>query len=233
MAAQLSLALSLRDEATFDNFLVRPDSVRAQAVQVLQGKLYPGQHLVYLWGAPQAGVSHLLQAACHYYLEQQRGAQYLPLQDMIGFEAESLLVGLEQLPLVCLEDIDRIQGNPQWEKAIFTLYNSIRDRGGLMLVAADRSPRELQLGLADLKSRWSSGLTYHFNPYNDEEKLAILRFRASRLGLELGEDVALFILTRGSRNMDQLMTYLKQLDAESLRARRRITIPFVKETFHW
>ncbi|MGD9660348.1 MAG: DnaA regulatory inactivator Hda [Porticoccaceae bacterium] len=233
MASQLSLALSLRDEATFDNFLTRPDSVRAQAVQVLQGKLYSGQHLVYLWGAPQAGVSHVLQAACHYYLEHQRGAQYLPLEEVISFEPESLLVGLDQLPLVCLEDIDRIQGKPSWEKAIFTLYNSLRDKGGLMLVSADRPPRELQLGLADLKSRWSSGLTYHFRPYSDEDKLDILRFRASRLGLELSEDVALFILSRGSRNVDQLIGYLKLLDAESLRARRRITIPFVKKTFHW
>lgn len=233
MSSQLSLALSLRDEATFDNFLTPGPSVRGQACQLLQGRLSPGESLAYLWGGRDCGISHILQASCHHYLARGKPVQYLPLGDTIGFDAESLLAGLDQLALVCLQDIHLIEGVAGWEREVFNLFNKMRERKNLLVVTSDRPPRELALALADLKSRLSSGLVYHFKPYSEPEKLEILCFRAARLGLDISEEVAQFIMHRGGRQLEQLMTYLQQLDAASLRAQRRITIPFVKETFGW
>lgn len=233
MHAQLSLALSLRDEATFANFLAAAGSPRAQAVEVLQGQLYAGETLCYLWGAQGCGISHALQATCHHFSETGRSAQYLPLADLLDFDPESLLIGLEWQALVCLKDIHLVQGQMAWERAIFNLFNRMRDAGNLLVVAADRAPRELTLALPDLHSRLSSGIVYHFSPYTDREKGDILRFRASRLGLDMSDEVALFILNRSGRGLEGLMASLQQLDKASLRAQRKITIPFVKDVFDW
>ena len=152
---------------------------------------------------------------------------------MLAFEPAELLAGLERQAVVCLADIHLIENKPDWQRAIFNLFNGVRDHGNLLVVSANSPPRELGLSLADLQSRLTSGIVYHFSAYTDEEKTAILRFRAARLGLEISEEVALFVINRGGRNLDQLLDYVKQLDAASLRAQRRITIPFVKEVFAW
>jgi len=233
MPSQLSLSLSLRDEATFANFLAPTGSLRAQAVQVLQGELNPGETLCYLWGGQGSGISHAIQATCHHFSATMRTAQYLPLADLLELDPEALLAGLEWQALVCLKDVHLIQGKLTWERAIFNLFNRTRDAGNLLVVAADRAPRDLVLSLPDLHSRLSSGIVYHFGAYTDREKGDILRFRASRLGLDMSDEVAHFILSRGGRDLAHLMTCLQQLDKASLRAQRKITIPFVKTVFGW
>jgi DnaA family protein len=231
MHPQLNLALSLKDDATFDNFLASADSVRAQARGVL---LNPGaENLIYLWGSADSGRSHLLQAVCHHYLQDQKSAQYLPLADLVSFDPEALLANLDALPLVCLESVETIVARPAWEQGLFNLFNGIKARGGLLVVTASCAPRDLPLALPDLKSRLSSGIAFHLGAYSDSEKLAIVRFRAGRLGLDLSEEAAGFILNRGERGLDALLARLRQLDVASLRAQRRVTIPFIKALFHW
>ncbi len=233
MSDQLSLALSLRDEATFANFYAAPGSVRAQATAALVASVDTREPLVYLWGGCGTGISHVLQATCHHYLQAGLTVQYLPLEDVAGFDPDSLLAGLELQSLVCLEGLEHIVGNKPWERGLFGLFNKLRDRGNSLVVSAVKPPRELGLELADLQSRLSCGLTCHFAPYSDGDKLAIIRFRGGRLGIELSEEVAAFILSRGDRNMDNLITSLRRLDSAALKAQRRVTIPFVKEVFGW
>jgi DnaA family protein len=231
MHPQLNLALSLKDEATFDNFLAPADSVRAQACGAL---LNPGgENLIYLWGSADSGRCHLLQAACHHQLHNNSAAQYLPLAEIAGLDPQALLASLDELPLVCLEGLEAVADNLGWEKALFNLFNGIKARGGLLVVTANCAPRDLPLGLPDLKSRLASGLTYHLRAYTDSEKLAIVRFRAGRLGLDMSEEAAGFILNRGERGLEDLLARLRQLDVASLRAQRRVTIPFIKALFHW
>ncbi|MCK9467999.1 MAG: DnaA regulatory inactivator Hda [Porticoccaceae bacterium] len=236
VTSQLSLPLSLRDEATFGNFLAPTGSVRAQVVDLLQNLargVDEGETSIYLWGGEGAGCSHLLQAACHEYQRQGRGVQYLPLDELCDLEPDGLLADLEHQALVCLAHIEAVAGNHAWELAIFNLFNRMRESGSLLLIGADRPPRELPVTLPDLQSRLTWSLVFHLPFYGEMEKVAILRFRAARLGIELGEEVAAFILNRGERSLATLMSYLARLDKASLCARRRVTIPFVKAAFGW
>lgn len=236
MANQLSLPLSLRDEATFDNYLAPAGTVRAQVVNLLQSLARgtdSGETSVYLWAGEGAGCSHLLQAACHDYQCQGLGVQYLPLDELGDVEPAGLLADLEYQSLVCLSRLEAVAGDSAWELAIFNLFNRMRDHGNLLLMGAACPPRELPVGLPDLQSRLAWSLVFHLPPYADADKIAILRFRASRLGIELGEDTAAFVLNRGERSLETLMSYLSRLDKASLSARRRVTIPFIKTEFGW
>ena len=42
-----------------------------------------------------------------------------------------------------------------------------------------------------------------------------------------------FILTRGERSMNALFELLERLDQASLQEKRKLTIPFLKETLDW
>jgi DnaA family protein len=56
-----------------------------------------------------------------------------------------------------------------------------------------------------------------------------LRLRASRRGLDLSDEAAVYLLHRVPRDLHSLFGVLDQLDDASLAAQRRLTIPFLRE----
>ncbi|WP_420824459.1 DnaA regulatory inactivator Hda [Sulfurivermis fontis] len=219
---QLTLRIGLRDSATFANFLPGDNAAALHLLQ--QG----GEPFIYLWGAGGSGRSHLLQAACHAVTAGGGSPAYLPLAGLAD-TGVAMLDGLEQMSLVCLDDLQAVAGNAAWEEALFHLYNRVRDAGGRLLAAADASPVTLGIQLADLRSRLAWGPVFQLQPLDDAGKLAALQLRARARGMDLSEEVGTYLLRRCPRDMQALFELLERLDQASLAAQRRLTIPFVRE----
>ena len=229
-AVQLPLGVGLRDEATLDNFCFTFSPTPLLPLLEQQSG-DDGEPIIYLSGPPGCGRSHLLQAACH--LRGAGGALYLPLEQLLGMPADEVLAGTEHMGLVCLDDIDRVAADPAWERALFNLYNRVRETGARLLISANAAPRNLPVRLPDLQSRLSWGVVLQLPEPDDEAKLAILRFRAARRGLQLSGEPARFILARADRSMSSLMAVLDRLDQESLVHQRQLSIPFIKQCMGW
>ncbi|MEH6823735.1 MAG: DnaA regulatory inactivator Hda [Motiliproteus sp.] len=227
---QLTLSVGLRDDATLENFYSHHNALAVQAVEGIAEGV--GEPFIFLWGEPGSGCSHLLQAACHCAGRYQRSSFYLPLDQFKG-QGPALLEGLESLDLVCIDQLQQVLGQPEWDEALFHLFNRIRDAGKDLLVAADAAPRQLSVGLPDLASRLSWGVVLRIQALDDDGKLAALRARAHARGIELGEDVAQFIFNRSPRQTRELFQLLDRLDQASLSAKRKVTIPFVKQLLGW
>ncbi len=215
---QLALDIGLRDSARFENYTV---GANAEAVACLRAA---GEPFVYLAGAPATGRTHLLQAACH---AAGRDAVYVPL-DQHADLAPAMLEGLEHYPLVCLDDVDAVAGEADWETALFHLYNRVREAGGRLLVAAAEAPNAAGFALADLRSRLGWGPVFRLKPLADADRLGALQQRARYRGLDLPEEVGEYLLRRSPRDMASLFALLERLDRASLAAQRRLTIPFVR-----
>ena len=227
---QLSLGIALNDEATFANF--HAGDTNAQVVEALKILVAGGEDKnLLIWGAPGAGLTHLLQAVCHDVHTHHKTVQYLPLRDMVGFSAFDLCEGLEEFEYVCLDDIDYVCGIREWEQALFHLYNKLRDAGHALLIVSHTSPPALPVVLADLKSRLLGSVRYHVKSLSDSGKQSALIMRARARGMEMAVDVAQFILNRASRDTTELFDLLDRLDDESMQRKRKLTIPFVKEVF--
>jgi DnaA family protein len=125
--------------------------------------------------------------------------------------------------------VTRVAGQPRWENALFTLFNSLHESGGTLLSAARSPPAGAEWALPDWKSRLAWGPVVKLAPLDDPAKLAILRLHATRRGLQLPEEVARFLLHHVPRDMASLMHLLDQLDEASLALQRRLTIPLVKQ----
>lgn len=219
---QLALPLQLADHAVFASFLAGDnDTLVATLVDLSRGDAGQG---CWLWGAVATGKTHLLQAVCD--AAGDRSA-YLPL-DMLDAAGPGVLEGLELRGLVCIDDIDCVAGDDEWERALFSFYNALHEAGGQLVVAAAAAPRETGFSLADLASRMSKLPVFQLRALSDQQRVAALQLRARHRGLELPDDTAAFMLKRSRRDMASLYDLLDRLDLEALKAKRRLTIPFVR-----
>ncbi len=225
MIDQLPLNIQLRDDATVASFYAGNNGEALSTVAAMPTKT--GEPFVYLWGQMGVGRTHLLQAACHRATEIGKTTFYCSLAET-GHQTPSFLQGIENISLVCLDDIEAVSGQPNWEEALFHLYNRIRLENGQLLVAAGVAPKDLSIQLQDLKSRLSSGVTYQLHRLNDEQKVLALQLRAEQRGLHLSKTVGQFLLSHCARSMAELFSTLEILDRASLAEQRRLTIPFIK-----
>lgn len=246
---QLSLRLSLDDDATFDNFYIAglpcdAASGNLYLVNYLQRGLLDWttrvqgptgtliKDFVWLWGKSGSGCSHLLQAVCHALDAQGCAVFYLSLTAWREMDPE-ILSGLEQFDVLCLDDIDAIAGQPGWEEALFHLYNRMAANQTPLLIAAHSSPQHLGVELPDLHSRLQSAIVFQLSPLSDTEKLAALQMRAARRGFVLSDDVAAYLVSRSERSTHALFAILQQLDRHSLETQRKVTIPLLKSLMGW
>ncbi len=218
---QIPLRIGLRDGATFANFLPGANAAVRHALQAA------AEPFIYIGGAVGSGRSHLLQAACHQVGEESGLAAYLPLAECLAMSPQ-MLEGMEQMALVAIDDVELLAGNPEWEQALFHLYNRVRDAGHRMVVAGNGAPAALGIELPDLLSRLGWGPVFQLQPLDDAGKSEALRMRAGQRGMELPVEVAEYLLNHGSRDMHYLFELLDRLDEGSLAAQRKLTIPFVK-----
>lgn len=226
-SAQLPLAMRLNDGATFDNFLTGGNALVVNELRHLQQR---GDRFIYLYGSYGSGRSHLLQACCHDFEQRQLRPIYLPLASLADFPPGDVLDAVEHSDLVCLDDIDTVMAKPAWEQALFGLFNALWQREAQLLVSAAVAPRGLNCQLADLQSRLSWGSAYQLKSLEDEAgAIALLKFRAGKRGMTISDEVAQFIYRRLRRDSHSLIAAVDQLDRASLAARRRITVPFVRQ----
>jgi len=231
---QLTLDITLRHEWRFDNFIAGDNQ---QVVDKLIN-INSDDFCYFLWGSQGSGKTHLLNALCQSF-QQNRNAEgkksylaYFSLSEATPYPAE-ILEGLENYPLVCIDNIDVIFSNNLWELALFNLFNQLRENGGILVLSASKSLSESVINLADLKSRLSSGLIFQVKTLSDENKAQVLQQNARERGIKLEADVIDFILNRGPRSMSGLISLLDTIDKESLQQKRLITIPFLKTLFSW
>lgn len=230
-ASQLALMVQLPDDETFESFqsasnLSVVTQLKCYIEQANSGEQSP--HCFYLFGLSNVGKSHLLHASSTYASQLDKTSVCLSCAELVQLPVE-VLDGLEQINLICLDDIQLLAANEAWQQAIFDLYNRVLEQGNCLLISGNESVKQLGITLPDLVSRLSWGLTEQVKPLNDDEKVIALQHRASQRGLFLSVEVVKFLLNRLSRDMSSLLEALDTLDKASIQEQRKVTIPFIKE----
>lgn len=223
---QLPLSVQLRGTAGFESFHAGSN----QPVVELLRRFAEGADDtagVLLYGPTAAGKTHLLQAAAR--AAQQRGARvaYLPLAQ-VGAEPEAL-DGLHHCALVCLDDVDASVRPRESDLRLLRLLDRLRAERHRWLAAASAPPERLQGLLPDLRTRLSAAVVLGLKPLSDAGRLQLLQRGAQMRGLELPEEVARWLLSQLPRDPASLVAALDRLDTASLRAKRRLTLPFVQQ----
>jgi len=229
--SQLTLSVQLPDDETFASFQSQSNQMVVQQLTHFLDHIADVNkqvHSLYLFGLTGVGKSHLLHASCAYADTLGLTSLCLSFSELTQLSVD-VLVGLENIDLVCLDDIQLIAGNKKWQQGVFDLYNRMVEQNKCLIITGDQSVAQLNISLPDLVSRLSWGLTEQLKPLTDKEKSFALQYRAQQRGLYISDDVASFLINRLSRDMTSLLAALEQLDQASIREQRRITIPFIKD----
>ena len=204
---QLVLEISPQPEPTFEGFVTGANAELISSLrQLAAGEL--SESIVYLWGEPGSGRSHLLGA--------------------------TLRAAANPGALVIADDVDGLDAPGQIE--LFNRINEIRElraaggaeESGTVIAAGSAPPAQLALR-DELKSRLAWGLVYQVKPLTDDEKAACLRDAAARRGMRIPDEVLSYLLTHVQRDLPSLVAILAHLDTYSLSHQRPVTVPLVRE----
>ncbi len=223
---QLPLDIRLDDSARLDNFYLGDNQ---QLVQRLEGLRENHHEFYFVWGNQSVGKSHLAQAICRDLSEREKVAVYIPLDNQAM--RPEVLEGLEFADVVCLDAFEHIATDPEWEVAIFDLFNRIKLSDKSLLIFSEISIASIQVELADLRSRLTSMEVYKLNGLNPDNQADCIKTLGQHRGLQISDEVASFLMIRTERNVAKIAGMIEQLDRQSLTHQRKITIPFVKQVF--
>jgi len=207
---QLLLDFTQAPAPTFANFVPGGNAELAHAVEAAVRGENP-ERVMYLWGEPSAGKTHLLKA----FVSASRGrARYIPAAQFTDAGGASMFA---------LDDVERLTGEEQ-----VALFNAYNERAfDFLLVSARSAPRDIAIR-KDLATRLATGLTYRVMPLSDEQKRAALEAHAKQRGFSIPAEVTAYLLTHARRDMGSLIAALDSLDRYSLETGRPITVPLLK-----
>lgn len=223
MQRQMLLDLGHHSAPEFANFLVGRNTEALTAIEQLAhhhqdpasaDTQRAAQRLIYLWGVPGSGRSHLLRAlaaACDVPVLTPDLASDLP-ESSGG--------------LWLIDDIDRLDAAGQ--VALFRLFNALQLGHGSLVLSGPCAPRDLPLR-ADLRTRVGLMLMFELHELADAEKIAALRQRASSRGTHVPDEVLRYLVSHMPRDMTTLAQWIDALDAWSMERHRPVTVPMVRE----
>jgi DnaA-homolog protein len=223
---QLPLGVRVRDRAVFESFLpARNLQALEHAVQVAATTTTTA---TWLCGPASSGKTHLLQAICSRTGERGARAGYYPLAEMAAL-GTGVLEGLSMLDCACIDDLDRVVGELEWERALFGALREMQEKDSPLVVAASSPPALLRWALPDLGSRLSAAAVFQLRELDEREQQQALQLRARLRGVELPDETSRWLQRRFPRDMRTMYELLDTLDEAALVAQRgRLTVPFIR-----
>jgi chromosomal replication initiator protein len=110
------------------------------------------------------------------------------------------------------------------QNSFFNVFNHLHQNGKQLIFTSDRAPVDLQNFEERLLSRFKWGLSVELSKPDYNTRLQMLRSRAQREGVSIGEDVLSFLASRVKSNFRELEGTLISLVAYATLGHQEITI---------
>tara|TARA_B100000941_G_scaffold131292_1_gene92737 strand:- start:6431 stop:7108 length:678 start_codon:yes stop_codon:yes gene_type:complete len=182
----------------------------------------------FLYGIEGVGKSFLLQAVCNFYAIEKKSSLYVPIKEAIKLNTD-FLDSLDYLDVVCIDDIELIKNNKDWEIAIFNLINNSLLSKCRLIFSSSLNPSTIHFKLEDLSSRIKKIESIELLPISKNNLYEALRFIIDLRSINIGEKEINYLITYSKRNISDLLKIIEKLDKLSVQLKRKITIPMIKD----
>ena len=139
---------------------------------------------------------------------------------------------LASLDAVCIDDLQLILANENWETALFNLINECQQSNcSLILSFGGTQPLEENTQLPDLLSRIKRMEFITLHAVQDEFFNQAINFVAEQLDISIDKAELEFLLKHQTQeDFHSSLKILLTLDKQAASLKRKITIPLIKET---
>ncbi|MGQ3297802.1 hypothetical protein [Reyranella sp.] len=211
MANQLTLDLALPPPTYAREDFVVADGNREALAWIDRWPDWPAPALS-LSGPTGCGKTHLgrIWAA-------RSGATLMAGRDFEGRNVADLTDLATASPAIVIEEADRAP-----ERALFHLYNLVRERGGHMLLISGEPPARWSIDLPDLASRLRAAPAVAVAPPDDELLGSIILKQLADRQLHAGAGVVQYLVSHMERSADAARRVVAGLDRRALIERREI-----------
>ncbi len=223
-------------EKTFESFVVGACNEFAHGAALAVADFPGGQYNpLFIYGGTGLGKTHLVHSIGNRILRQEPSARICYVTAEQFMNEMITAIRYKRTPdfreryrsrsdVLLMDDIQFLGGKRGTQEEFFHTFEALQNAGRQIVMTADMLPRDIE-GLEDrLRTRFSGGLEVDLQPPDLETMLAILHKKAEELGLEIPNEVALFIAGGVRGNIRELEGALKRLAAITAMYSEPITI---------
>lgn len=136
----------------------------------------------------------------------------------------------QMIDILIIDDIQFLSGKKATQEAFFNIFNDLHQKGNQIILTSDKSPVDIQDIEQRLISRFKWGLSADLQTPDYDTRLAILKHKMERDGIELTDEVVEYIATNIKTNIRELEGCLNSIIAQSTLNKKEITLELTEKT---
>ena len=218
---QLTFPWNKLNRSSFDEFYFEKNNLFIKEILLSEEDLF-------LYGVEQTGKSFLLQAACNHFALKEKQSLYIPLKEVKKYGSD-FIDSLDQFHVICIDDVDLIASNKEWEIALFNLINNCFISKCRIIFCSSTNPSEINFELTYPISRIEKLDHVDLVPVKTDNLPEAIKFIADFRSINLGDKEIKYLITYSKRSMSDLLDIINKLDNLSMQLKRKITVPLIKE----
>jgi len=212
------------NEFTFANFVVGPSNRFAHAAAIaVANNPAAAYNPLFIYGGSGLGKTHLLYAIANKLRKEKPSKKiiYKRGEDFTNELIAAIRAGknvefrekYRGADLFLIDDTQFIAGKDSTQEEFFHTFNALYEAGKQIVLTADRPPKEMARLEERLKSRFEWGLLCDIQPPDLETRVAIIRNKATAIGLDINDEAVMYIAENITANVRQIEGVVKKLQA--------------------
>jgi chromosomal replication initiator protein len=242
-AATLTFAspiTQLNPKFSFENFVVGSCNqfahAAARAVATTPSKSY---NPLFIYGGVGMGKTHLMHAIGRSLLQHYASMRIVYTASERFMNEMITCIKSDRMPVfhrhyrsadvLLVDDIQILAGKERTQEEFFHTFNELYEHQKQIVISSDSAPKNTPGLVERLRSRFEWGLMVDIQPPDLETKMAILDKKAEAEGIDLPEDVRIFIARSTKSNVRELEGALIKLIAYSSVTGHKINMPMANQ----